>query len=37
MALTDMKIKNAKPQDKPYKIADGDGMFSHRPEQHQGR
>jgi hypothetical protein len=26
MALTDMKIKNAKPQDKPYKIADGDGL-----------
>jgi integrase len=26
MALTDMKIKNAKPQDKPYKNADGDGL-----------
>jgi len=27
MALTDVKIRNAKPKAKPYKLADGDGMF----------
>ena len=27
MSLTDTAIKNAKPQDKPYKIADDKGMF----------
>lgn len=27
MALSDAKVRNAKPQAKPYKIADGDGMF----------
>ena len=27
MALSDAKIRNAKPQFKPYKISDGEGMF----------
>jgi len=27
MPLTDVKIRNAKPKAKPYKLADGDGMF----------
>jgi integrase len=27
MALTDTKIKNAKPADKPYKLTDGRGLF----------
>ncbi|MCB5299252.1 tyrosine-type recombinase/integrase [Yersinia intermedia] len=27
MALTDIKIKTAKPLDKPYKLADGGGMY----------
>ena len=27
MSLTDAKIRNAKPQAKPYKITDGEGMF----------
>ncbi|HCU2517003.1 TPA: DUF4102 domain-containing protein, partial [Escherichia coli] len=25
MALTDIKVKTAKPKDKPYKLADGGG------------
>ena len=25
--LNDVKIRNAKPQAKPYKMTDGDGMF----------
>ena len=27
MPMTDAKVRNAKPQDKPYKITDGEGMF----------
>lgn len=27
MNLSDLAIRNAKPQDKPYKLTDGDGMF----------
>ena len=27
MALSDVKVRNAKPQPKPFKIADGDGLF----------
>jgi integrase len=27
MALTDVKVRNTKPQAKPYKITDGDGLF----------
>lgn len=27
MLLTEIKIKSAKPKDKPYKLADGNGMF----------
>jgi integrase len=27
MSLSDAKVRNAKPQAKPYKIADGEGMF----------
>ncbi len=27
MALTDIQVKQAKPQDKPYKLADGKGMY----------
>lgn len=27
MSLTDTKTRNAKPKDKPYKLADGDGLF----------
>ncbi len=27
MALTDLKIKNLKPKDKPYKVADFDGLY----------
>jgi integrase len=27
MALSDAKVRNAKPKTKPYKIADGEGMF----------
>ena len=27
MALSDAKVRNAKPQAKPYKITDGEGMF----------
>lgn len=27
MALTDTKIRNAKPKEKPYKLTDGDGLF----------
>jgi len=27
MPLTDMQVKNAKPRDKPYTLADGDGMY----------
>ncbi|HDI6326214.1 TPA: DUF4102 domain-containing protein, partial [Escherichia coli] len=26
MALTDIKVKTAKPKEKPYKLADGGGM-----------
>lgn len=31
MALTDIKVKTAKPKDKPYKLADGGGtrVWSH--------
>ena len=25
--LTDTQVKNAKPKDKPYKLADGGGMY----------
>jgi hypothetical protein len=25
--LTDMQVKNAKPKDKPYKLADGGGVY----------
>jgi len=27
MFLTDVKVRNAKPKSKPYKLSDGDGMF----------
>jgi len=27
MPLTDVKVRKAKPQDKPYKLADGGGLF----------
>ncbi|MFY4545319.1 DUF4102 domain-containing protein, partial [Escherichia coli] len=27
MTLTDIKVKTAKPKDKPYKLADGGGMY----------
>lgn len=27
MLLSDITIRTAKPKDKPYKLADGDGMF----------
>jgi len=27
MALTDIKVKNAKPKEKPYKLADAGGLF----------
>src|SRR6516162_2429999 len=27
MSLSDAKVRNAKPRIKPYKIADGDGLF----------
>lgn len=27
MALTDIKVKTVKPKDKPYKLADGSGMY----------
>jgi integrase len=27
MSLSDVKVRNAKPQTKPYKISDGDGLF----------
>jgi len=27
MSLTDVKVRNAKPQAKPYKLADGDGLY----------
>ncbi len=27
MALTDIKVKTAKPKEKPYKLADGGGMY----------
>ena len=27
MSLSDVKVRNAKPQTKPYKISDGEGMF----------
>jgi hypothetical protein len=27
MALTDITIRNAKPKEKPYKLADSEGMF----------
>ncbi len=27
MSLSDAKVRNAKPRTKPYKIADGDGLF----------
>jgi hypothetical protein len=27
MPLSDIKIRNAKPKDKPYKLFDGGGMF----------
>ena len=27
MALTDVKVKTAKPKEKPYKLADGGGMY----------
>jgi hypothetical protein len=27
MPLTDTKVKTAKPQDKPYKLTDGRGMY----------
>ena len=29
MALTDAKIRNLKPKDRPYKIADFDGLYIH--------
>lgn len=27
MALTDIKVRSAKPQEKEYTLVDGDGMF----------
>ncbi|MCV9880603.1 Arm DNA-binding domain-containing protein, partial [Brenneria izbisi] len=27
MALTDIKVRSAKPEEKPYKLTDGNGMF----------
>ena len=27
MALTEIKIKNAKPKDKAYKLSDGEGLY----------
>ena len=27
MALTDVKVKTAKPKEKPYKLTDGGGMY----------
>ena len=27
MALTDIKVKTAKPKEKPYKLSDGGGMY----------
>ena len=27
MSLSDAKVRNAKPRTKPYKIADGEGLF----------
>jgi len=27
MSLTDLAIRNAKPKDKPYKMADGGGLY----------
>jgi len=27
MAMTDMKVRTAKPKEKPYKLTDGDGLF----------
>ncbi|MGA8772095.1 MAG: Arm DNA-binding domain-containing protein, partial [Rhodomicrobium sp.] len=27
LGLTDISIKNAKPKDRPYKLADGEGMY----------
>jgi len=27
MSLSDVKVRNAKPRTKPYKIADGEGLF----------
>ncbi len=27
MPLNEMKIRNAKPKDKPYKISDSDGLY----------
>lgn len=32
MSLTDTKIRNAKPQDKFYKLTDGDGLYLHVAE-----
>ena len=29
MALTDAKIRNLKPKDRPYKVADFDGLYIH--------
>ena len=27
MPLSDLTCKNAKPKDKPYRLADGDGLY----------
>ena len=27
MALTELQVRNAKPQDKPYKLSDSGGLF----------
>lgn len=29
MSLTDTAVRNLKPSDKPYKLADGGGMYLH--------
>jgi hypothetical protein len=33
MALTDTAIRNAKPKDRPYKVADARGMFGCQSSQ----
>ena len=37
MTLNDRQIKDAKPQEKPYKLADGGGLYLYVTTNHKNR